>query len=248
MKPSLRIVLVNTTHAGNVGGVARAMKNMGLSELYLVQPCKFRTYDGYARASGANDIIDSATVCDDLPSALAGCTHVYGTSARSRSLEWEDCTARQCAEQVSELGGEARVAIVFGRERSGLTNEELALCHRRVHIPSNPAFSSLNLAAAVQLLAYEMRVALESETPAGPADVVRKEDEPAPADDMERFYGHLESALVGLEFLDPQNPRQLMRRLRKLYQRAHPTRSELAILRGMLTATDKAVAASDKQS
>lgn len=248
MKPTIRIVLVNTTHAGNVGGVARAMKNMGLSELYLVQPCKFRTYDSYARASGANDIIDNAVVCDDLASALAGCTYVYGTSARSRSMQWEDCTARQAAEQVSALGSDAHVAIVFGRERSGLTNEELALCHRRVHIPSNPEFSSLNLAAAVQLLAYEMRVALSEDAPSVVSETSRREDEPAPADDMERFYGHLESVLIGLEFLDPENPRQLMRRLRKLYQRAHPSRSELSILRGVLSATDKAVGSADKPS
>ncbi|MDO6459456.1 RNA methyltransferase [Granulosicoccaceae sp. 1_MG-2023] len=243
MKPSVRIVLVNTTHAGNVGGVARAMKNMGLAELYLVQPCKFRTYDGYARASGANDIMDNAVVCEDLTEALSGCTHVYGTSARSRTLEWEDCSARECAAQIGALGGSAQVAIVFGRERSGLTNEELALCHHRVYIPTDPSFASLNLAAAVQLLSYEIRMALEGDSPApAAAAAVRKEDEPAPADAMAHFYTHLESTLVGLGFLDPENPRQLMRRLRKLYQRAHPTRSELAILRGILSLTDKAAA------
>ena len=240
MNKSVRIVLVETTHAGNVGGAARAMKNMGFGELYLVNPCKFRTQDGYARASGANDLMDEAVVCESLSEALKDCTLVFGTSARARAMKWEDCSLRDA---VTSLQGSAKfekIAFVFGRERSGLTNEELELCHRRVHIPSNPDFSSLNLAAAVQLVTYELSTTLNKQGPIEQTtDRPEEGGEVAAVDEMRRFYEHLESTLIKLEFLDPENPRLLMRRLHRFYNRSRPTKMEVNIFRGILAATDR---------
>ena len=157
---SIRVVLVNTSHAGNIGGAARAMKNMGLSRLVLVDPEDFPSPNAVARASGATDILDSAEIVATLEEALVGCSLVLGTSARDRRIPWPLLDPREtgtvCLEQV-ERGGE--VALVFGREYAGLTNEELQRCQYHVHIPSDPDFSSLNLAAAVQVLAYEVRMA-----------------------------------------------------------------------------------------
>ncbi len=238
MNKSVRIVLVETTHAGNVGGAARAMKNMGFDEMYLVNPCKFRTQDGYARASGANDLMDDAVICEILADALKGCTLVFGTSARARAMQWEDCSLRDAVNSLDDIAEHEKIAFVFGRERSGLTNEELALCHRRVHIPSNPDFSSLNLAAAVQLVTYELSTSLNKERV-----IERTTNKPeeggefAAVDDMDRFYEHLESTLIKLEFLDPENPRLLMRRLRRFYNRSRPSKMELKIFRGILAAT-----------
>ncbi|HBR95951.1 MAG TPA: tRNA (cytosine(32)/uridine(32)-2'-O)-methyltransferase TrmJ [Gammaproteobacteria bacterium] len=238
MKHAVRIVLVETSHAGNIGATARAMKNMSVEKLCLVRPCKFRTYDAYARSSGANDIIDNATVCNTLQDALVGCTRVYGTSARARSLEWQSVDLRSAATELGEASTREDVAVVFGNERSGLSNEDLALCHRRLHIPTNPSFSSLNVAAAVQLVVYELGQVMGAEDTAE-----REVAEPvAPVDDVERFYTHLQQTLEALEFLDPAKPRQLMRRLRRLYNRARPTSTELSILRGILAAADKCVA------
>ncbi len=241
MNKSVRIVLVGTSHAGNIGASARAMKNMGFSELYLVRPCKFKTYEAYARASGADEIIDNATVCDDLGQALTGCTQVFGTSARSRTMQWEDCDIRQAASSLTRLSQTDKVAFVFGSERSGLSNSELELCHHRVRIPTNPGFSSLNLAAAVQLVTYELSISLgqcDADSTDARTDECTKEA-PAPAEDMQQFYRHLESTLIDLKFLDPDNPRLLMRRLRRLFLRSKPTRAELNILRGILAAIGK---------
>ena len=238
MNQSVRIVLVGTTHAGNIGGAARAMKNMAVGELYLVSPCQFRTYEAYSRASGANDIIDNAIVCETLGEALEGCHLVFGTSARSRTLQSEVTDLRHAAASLCELPEGRKAAVVFGRERSGLTNEELDLCHRRVHIPTNPEFSSLNLAAAVQLSVYEISLALQQVRSGGKESQTL---EPAPVEDMERFYEHLGNNLQATGFLDPENPRLLMRRLRRLFNRAQPDKSELAILRGILAASDKAI-------
>lgn len=240
MNKSVRIVLVETTHAGNVGGAARAMKNMGFGELYLVQPCQFRTHDGYARASGANDLIDSAVVCETLAEALTDCTLVFGTSARARAMQWEDCSLRDAVSSLDVGHEHEKIAFVFGRERSGLTNEELALCHRRVHIPSNPEFSSLNLAAAVQLVTYELSTSINKQGPVErTTEKLEEGGEIAAVDDMDRFYEHLESTLINIEFLDPENPRRLMRRLRRFYNRGRPSKMELSIFRGILAATER---------
>ncbi|WP_024645245.1 tRNA (cytosine(32)/uridine(32)-2'-O)-methyltransferase TrmJ [Pseudomonas syringae] len=242
MLQNIRVVLVGTTHPGNIGGAARAMKNMGLSRLVLVEPRIFPSPDADARASGATDILEGAQVVATLEEALVGCRLVLGTSARDRSLPWPLLDPRASGEKVIEQAGEgAEVALVFGREHAGLTNEELQRCHFHVHIPSDPAFSSLNLAAAVQVLSYEVRMAWlkASEQGAAPQPASAHSAELATMDEMEGFYGHLEATLVAIGFLDPEKPRHLMARLRRLFGRSEVERSELSILRGVLTETQK---------
>lgn len=233
----VRIVLIDTSHAGNIGAAARAMKNMGLRQLYLVTPKQFPHADATARASGADDVLAQATVCANLDEALAGCGLVVGASARLRSLNVPLLDPRQCAGQVCNEAATTEVAIVFGREHSGLTNDELSRCHHLVHIPSDPDYSSLNLAAAVQVVSYELRMASGIK----PVSEVEREREelPASADDMARFYEHLQQTLVDIGFLDPENPRIMMRRLRRLFNRARPNDVEMNILRGILTAMQK---------
>jgi len=232
------MVLIATSHAGNIGAAARAMKNMGLQRLYLVQPRDFPSEEAEARASGATDILDGAVVCGSLPEALQGVSVVYGSSARQRTLSWPEVDARGCAEQVAQLTDSDEVAIVFGRERIGLTNEELQLCHRLLHIPTNPDYSSLNVASAVQVVAYELRMAfLHSDSAEA---VIAPELEPlAKAEEMAHFYAHLEQTLIELRFLDPKNPRQLMPRLQRFFHRSQPTVLELGMLRGILSAASK---------
>jgi len=232
----IRIVLVGTTHPGNIGAVARAMKNMGLSDLALVNPKHFPHEDATARASGASDILESARVVATLEEALTDCVYVAGASARSRTINWPSMGPRDCAERMIQESAHGKVAAVFGPEKSGLQNEDLDLCHTLLTIPTDPGFSSLNLAMAVQVLTYELRVA--SMLDQGP--VFDAEAPPATADEMEHFYAHLENVLTEIEFLDPENPRHLMRRLRRLYIRARPDKNEVNILRGILTAVDQA--------
>ncbi|NMY49880.1 tRNA (cytosine(32)/uridine(32)-2'-O)-methyltransferase TrmJ [Pseudomonas sp. WS 5011] len=243
MLENIRVVLVGTSHPGNIGGAARAMKNMGLSQLVLVDPRDFPSEDAVARASGATDILDAAQVVATLEEALVGCRLVMGTSARDRHIPWPMLEPRECGGVACEQAQQgAQVALVFGREYAGLTNEELQRCHYHVHIPSDPAFSSLNLAAAVQVLAYEVRMAwLTTEgLPAKQSAVVDPDEEPVAADELESFYRHLEQALVEIRFLDPAKPRHLMSRLRRLYGRSAVSRLEMNILRGILTETIKA--------
>ncbi|WP_122679143.1 tRNA (cytosine(32)/uridine(32)-2'-O)-methyltransferase TrmJ [Pseudomonas viridiflava] len=244
MLQNIRVVLVGTTHPGNIGGAARAMKNMGLSRLVLVDPRIFPSLDADARASGATDILEGAQVVATLEEALTGCRLVLGTSARDRSLPWPMLDPRASGVKVVEQAGQgAEVALVFGREHAGLTNEELQRCHFHVHIPSDPGFSSLNLAAAVQVLSYEVRMSwlAASEQPAHdePSKMTHNA-ELATMDEMEGFYGHLEATLVAIGFLDPEKPRHLMARLRRLFGRSEVEHSELSILRGILTETQKA--------
>lgn len=246
MLENIRVVLVGTSHPGNIGGAARAMKNMGLSRLVLVDPQDFPSSEAVARASGANDILDAAQLVGTLEEALVGCSLVLGTSARDRRIPWPLLDPRECgvaACEQAQQGGE--VALVFGREYAGLTNEELQRCHFHVHIPSDPEFSSLNLAAAVQVLAYEVRMAwLAAENQ--PTKTLKLEttaiqsSQPVTADELESFYTHLEQALVEIRFLDPAKPRHLMSRLRRLYGRSEVSKLEMNILRGILTETIKA--------
>jgi TrmH family RNA methyltransferase len=232
---SMRIVLVGTTHPGNIGAVARAMKNMGLAELVLVRPKFFPHDDATARASGAEDVLQNARVVATLPEAIAGCVFVAGASARPRTLSWPGMEPRECAAKCAELNQTGDVAAVFGPEKSGLSNSDLDHCDTLLTIPTNPEFSSLNLAMSVQVFAYEVlmagapieRAAIEAEAPL------------ATSDEMERFYEHLEQTLRDIEFLDPENPRHLMRRLRRLFIRAEPDKNEVNILRGILAAVDK---------
>jgi TrmH family RNA methyltransferase len=230
--PRIRIVMVETTHPGNIGAAARAMKNMALDRLYLVKPRLFPHEEATARASGADDVLAGATVCDTLSEALRGCSLVFGASARSlRSIPWPQVDGRGCAEVVRGQPAGTEVALLFGREHSGLSNEELEQCNYLVHIPTNPDYSSLNVAAAIQVLAYELHMARIG---SWQEPVSNKGDEAASADEVEGFYTHLEQAMVASGFLDPDNPRQLMRRLRRLFNRARLEKTEVNILRGIL--------------
>lgn len=230
----IRIVLINTTHPGNIGAAARAMKVMGLSSLQLVTPKIYPSADATARASGADELLQRAVVHDSLDSALEGCCLVLGTSARLRSLPMPMLDARKATEQALDEAGSHDVAFLFGRERHGLTNEEMQRCQYLVNIPSNPEYSSLNLAQAVQIIAYELRV-----TALGGAGVSIPPLDWEPVDDeqLEGFFRHLEQTLLDIRFLNPQQPRRLMMRLRRLYNRARPDQNEINILRGILKAS-----------
>lgn len=235
--PAIRIVMVETSHPGNIGAAARAMKNMSLQRLYLVKPRRFPDEEAVVRASRADDILEQATVCDTLQQAVAGCSMVFGASARSlRSLPWPQLDARSTAELVAQQLPESEVALVFGREHSGLTNEELGLCHYLLHIPTNPEFSSLNVAAAIQVVCYELMMARSGDWQA-PAS--NKEDEAASAEELEGLIGHLERTMIAIGFLDPDNPRQLIRRMRRLFNRAQIEKTEVNILRGVLSAVER---------
>lgn len=234
---NVRVVLVETSHPGNIGAAARAMKNMGLSRLVLVRPALFPHAEATARASGADDLLHRAQLADDLDAALTGCALVVGSTARRRSLSAPELDPRAGAATLLEAGRQAPVALLFGRERTGLTNAELDRCHYLVRIPTDPAYSSLNLGAAVQVLAYELRMAaLGGDDAAAPTP---PPPPPAPAEELERFYEHLETVLLETGFLDPANPRHLMRRLRRLYNRARPDQNEINILRGILAAVQE---------
>jgi tRNA (cytidine32/uridine32-2'-O)-methyltransferase len=260
----IRIVLVATSHPGNIGAAARAMKNMGLSSLYLVNPKDYPSGVALGRAASALDVLDNAKVVENLESAIADCGLVIGTSARSRSIPWPVVDPDECAEKLVTASNENEVALVFGREDRGLSNEELQLCQYHVQIPTNEEYSSLNVAAAVMVLSYEIRKAslklslvdsagdsikdsIEDSSGKSSADPVNEKfneslesiwDQPmATVDDMERYLDHLEEVLVRLEFHDPDNPRQLMPRLRRLYTRIRPDKMEINILRGILTST-----------
>ncbi len=238
---SVRIILVNTTHPGNIGGVARAMKNMGLSELYLVAPGRFPDEQAEWRAAGALDLLQAAVVVDSLEQAVSDCQYVVGTSARGRRIPWPVLDPRRCASEIHARAASGnQVAVVFGREDRGLTNEELQQCQLHLHIPSHDDYSSLNLAMAVQIVAYELRM-LDIATEL-PDSAVAEWDTPfATAQNMERYYVHLEETLAEIGFLDPAAPRQLMSRLRRLYSRIQPDEMELNILRGILTETQKTI-------
>lgn len=238
----VRVVLVSPTHPGNIGAAARAMKNMGLAHLHLVSPRGFPCGEATARAVNAADVLEQAVVHESVDEALAGCSMVVGTSARQRRIPWPLLDLRSCAEKVvDELAAhdQSEIAILFGRESRGLTNEELQRCHYHLNVPCDPEYSSLNLAMSVQLACYELRMtALGREG----AALVREEwdFEPAGADDVEHFFDHLERSLVDIGFHDPANPRQLMTRLRRMFMRIRPDKMEISILRGILTSVQQA--------
>jgi TrmH family RNA methyltransferase len=233
---TIRIVLVGTTHPGNIGAVARAMKNMGIAHLVLVDPRHFPHEDATARASGAEDLLESAQVVGTLAEALRDCHFVAGASARLRTIDWPAMEPRECARRLADESGNGTVAAVFGPEKSGLTNEDLDRCHALLTIPADPAFSSLNLAMAVQILCYELWIARMNPGTKEPS----REVPLASGEDLERFYAHLEQVLTASGFLDPGNPRFLMRRLRRLFARAEPDQNEINILRGILASLDPA--------
>lgn len=231
MSAAIRIVMVETSHPGNIGAAARAMKNMCLSQLVLVRPRSFPSAEATARAAGADDLLGSARVVETLAEAVADCPVVIGASARLRSVKWPLLMPRAAAGLATAEAAQAPVSFVFGRESSGLSNAELDLCTHLVHIPSNPAFSSLNVAMAVQVISYEL---LSAAVPAGPAD----EPQPVPASnaEMEGLFTHLGQALEDIGFIDEGRSAKLMRRLRRLFHRAAPASDEVNILRGILSA------------
>lgn len=232
---NIKIVLVETSHPGNIGAAARAMKNMGISQLCLVKPKVFPSADATSRASGADNILFDAEVVETLAEALAPCELVIGASARIRHLGWSEVGPRKGADLLIKAAENAQVAVVFGRENSGLSNDELALCDHLLHIPTNPDFSSLNIAAAVQVICYELYSAQlghqEVEAP-------KPEDRPATSDEFEGFLGHFLNTLQSAEFMQLDKNVRLQRRLRRIFQRSDLNRTEVNILRGILTAVN----------
>jgi tRNA (cytidine32/uridine32-2'-O)-methyltransferase len=233
----IRIVLVQPSHGGNIGGCARAMKNMGLTRLVLVAPDEFPGAEARARAAGADDVLAQAQVCGTLDEAIADCHLVIGASARERRIAWPMLAPDEAARRVVAAVAAQEVAVLFGRERTGLTNDELDRCQSLVNIPANPEFSSLNLVCAVQIIAYEIRragVAEEAAALAGPAEML---GEPlATRGEVQRFYQHLDQVMIETGFLDPNNPRLLRRRIMRLFNRVEMTSNEVNILRGILAA------------
>lgn len=242
MFSNIRMVLINTSHPGNIGSAARAMKTMGFSSLYLVEPQLFPHQKAKEMAASADDILEKAVVVKTLDEAIADCSLIIGTSARSRTVPWPLLTPKEAAEQVLMESQSHKVAILFGREQNGLTNDELQRCHLHVNIPSNPDYSSLNIAAALQIIAYELRVANpKAAIPSalGPENVDFWDYRLATSAEMESFYEHLQSTLINIDFLNSEAPRKLMLRLRRLFNRARVDTMEVNILRGMLSAIEK---------
>lgn len=235
---NLCIVMIQTSHPGNIGSAARAMKTMGIRDLRLVKPNKFNSPETTALASGADDILNNAQHYETLTDALSDCQTIIGTSARSeRTVSWPQLDARECGEFIAKHLPQQKIALVFGRERSGLTNDELEHCHSLAHIPMAADFFSLNIAAAIQLFCYECMMATKTLKPEAAESTPDDPNEaPATNEALEGFYGHLETTMVESRYLDPENPRLSMRRFRRLFGRANPTKSEVSMLRGMLSA------------
>jgi len=234
MLSNFKIVLVETSHPGNIGGVARAMKNMTISELCLVKPKVFPSADATARAAGSDDILSSAVVYDSLNEAVADCQVVLGASARDRTISWPELTAREAAEKFVTTASQskAKVAIVFGRENSGLKNHELDCCHYLLRIPCNASYSSLNLAAAVQVVCYELFI--ETDQMANSSIGDKNETTLASMQQMDMFYQHLQETLADIGFLHKDKSQSIMRRLRRIYNRIALDTKEVDILRGIL--------------
>jgi tRNA/rRNA methyltransferase/tRNA (cytidine32/uridine32-2'-O)-methyltransferase len=229
---NFKVVLVETSHPGNIGAVARAMKNMNMNQLRLVTPKHFPHADATARASGADDVLKHASVHDTLQDAIADCQIVLGASARDRTISWPSFTARESAEKWVNAPQKANIALVFGRENSGLKNHELDLCHFLLRIPCNQEYSSLNLAAAVQVVCYELFIASGQELVSEIGD--QGEDPLASAEQMEGFYQHLQQTIADIGFLQPERSKSIMRRLRRIFNRTQLDTKELDILRGIL--------------
>lgn len=265
---NIMVVLVQPSHPGNIGAAARALKNMGIPNLRLVAPrCAYPNEQATWRAASATDVLERATVFPDLEAAIADCGLVIGTSARSRRMPWPVLTPRQCANHVVQDAHNNRIALVFGREDVGLSNEELQLCHYHVQIPANPEYSSLNLAAAVTVICYEVRVAMLDALAASDGEQAQREqrfadddyynpdnetefwDVPkADAHQLDLFYRHLEQTLTDLTFHKPDNPRQLMQRMRRMFMRIRPDAMEINILRGVLSFVDEHIRLANKKS
>lgn len=238
----VRVVLSHTSHPGNIGAAARAMKTMGLSHLLLVNPKHFPDDQALARAAGAEDLLVTAEVCTSIDAALADCVFACAISARQRNLGPPPLPARSAAAEILARADEGEVALLFGNETAGLSNAEVQRCQRTVFIPANPEYASLNLAAAVQLLCYELRLAAFDGHPPVLSKAVPFASPPANYQDVQRFFEHLERVMVSSGFLDPLRPRRLLPKLRRLFGRAELERDEINILRGLLDAVERQVA------
>jgi tRNA (cytidine32/uridine32-2'-O)-methyltransferase len=240
MNDTIRVVLVGTQHPGNIGSAARAMKTMGLSHLHLVKPHRFPHPEASALAAGATDLLEAAVLHESLADAVADCHFVVGSSSRRREVQLPEFTPRQACEQLVQRGQSGHVALVFGCERTGLENTDLQRCHATVSIPANPEYASLNLAAAVQVLSYEYRLAMlainaSSEQQAAQASEVAL----ATHDEMERFFGHLSEFMQQVDFHKGRAPEMVTQRLRRLYLRAQLDQREVKILRGLMSDTQR---------
>jgi tRNA/rRNA methyltransferase len=240
---NIRIVLCATSHPGNIGSAARAMKTMGFKHFYLVTPQHYPDPQATALAAGATDVLDNAIVTATLSEALVGCAFAIGLSARKRNLSHEIVTPRIAAQQGLEIAQHQQIALVFGTEMSGLSNAELDCCQLLAMIPANPEYSSLSLAMAVQVMCYELRMqaleleALNNDALGGNRDEVPGAVELANNEDLERFYTHLEETLLHIGYLNPAAPKKLFERLRRLYARSRLEKEEINLLRGILTLT-----------
>ena len=233
----IHIVLVEPNHPGNIGATARAMKTMGLSSLILVRPTRFPDPQADWRAAGAIDVLDNAIVVDDIGAAIGSCGLVVGTSARTRRVPWPLIDPKTLARNLADgVAGGKPVAILFGRESSGLTNDELAKCQLHLQIPASPNYPTLNLAMAVQIVTYELYLGANSS-----ADEPEWDRAPAPASDVEGFIAHLQQTLEEIGFYDPGAPRQAMTRLTRMFGRIQMDETEVAMLRGVLTHIDRSV-------
>jgi len=239
MLENIRIIMVNTSHPGNIGSAARAMKTMGLSQLVLVDPVNPPNEQTIALAAGATDILGNLKTVSTLQEATADCSLVIGTSARSRTLSWPMLNPREAGDKLASAAMKNTVGLVFGRERTGLTNEELQQCHYHVNIPANPEYSSLNVAMAVQTLSYEIRMAwLSQQQESAPLE---EQIEYPPQASFDQFIDHLEQTLHQTQFLHSDHPGHVMMRLRRMYTRMRPDTNELNILRGILTSVNKSL-------
>ena len=227
----VRFVLARTSHPGNIGSAARAIRTMGFRQLSLVSPAAFPHMDAHMMAAGADDVLEAAVRFDSLQDAIGDCSLVLGATARLRGVSLEELTPRMAARRALDAAAEGRnVALVFGNEQSGLSNDEIKLCHAAVHIPSDPSYSSLNLSQAVQVVAYELRMAWLEGVPSRQGNV----DPPSTAAELEGFFEHLSATLYDIEFHKGRSDRTIMQRLRRLFLRAAPDQRELRVLRGIL--------------
>ncbi len=242
MLDNVRIILIGTSHPGNIGSAARAMKTMGLSNLVLVEPeCEI---DGksVALSAGATDVLKNHKVCATLDEAIADCGLVIGASARPRTLDWPMLDPREMGEKAVVEGQKYPIALVFGRENSGLSNDELQKCHFHVFIPANPDYSSLNLAMAVQTLSYEIRMAFLA------SKAYPKQEEEYPlSDEIEGMFNHLEQTLTDTRFIVPAHPGLVMSKLRRFFNRARPEIKELRMWRGIFSSVQKSLVAANTQ-
>ncbi|PSW19682.1 tRNA (cytosine(32)/uridine(32)-2'-O)-methyltransferase TrmJ [Photobacterium sanctipauli] len=243
MLDKISVVLVGTSHPGNIGSAARAMKVMGLTNLILVDPACEIDEKTYALAAGAADVVENAKIVPTLDEAIADCGLVVGSSARSRTLEWPQLDPRECGIKSIAEANQHKVAILFGRERTGLTNEELQRCHCHVYIPANPEYSSLNLAMAVQTVSYEVRMAFLEQQKHGKTAAVEAYPR---VQELEMFYEHLEKVTTQTQFINKNHPGMVMAKLRRLFTRARPEAQELNILRGILSSVEKSLEYKDK--